>query len=103
MADGPVHTGGSDIDDDIARAFLRRGGGRHPAMVARAALGDIVRNWQGRLQDGRRVSSLARLLGVERKFLYRVFGGSEWRSGCGTPTWTRPPHWKRGTRTSPTW
>jgi hypothetical protein len=48
-------------------------------MVARAALGDTVRNWQGHLQDERRVSSLARLLGVERKFLYRVFDGSEWR------------------------
>jgi len=24
-------------------------------------------------------------------------------SGCGTPTWTPPPCWTRGTRTTPTW
>jgi hypothetical protein len=78
MADGPVHTG-SNMDDDIARAFLRREAAEIRAVVARAALGGTVRNWQGHLQDGRRVSSLARLLGVERKFLYRVFDGSEWR------------------------
>lgn len=35
--------------------------------------------WQGRLQDEQRVSSLAWLLCVERKSLYRVFDGSEWR------------------------
>jgi hypothetical protein len=43
MADGPVHTG-SNMDDNIARAFLRRDAADTRAMVARAALGDTVRN-----------------------------------------------------------
>jgi hypothetical protein len=75
MGDGPVHTD-SNIDD-IAQAFLRRAAAdtrdgrsararRHRAELA------------GRLQDEQRISSLAWLPCVERKFLYRAFDGTEW-------------------------
>jgi hypothetical protein len=59
------------MDDEIARAQLRRVAADTRAVVARAALGDTVRHWQGHLKDERRVTSIAGLLGVERTGLGR--------------------------------
>jgi hypothetical protein len=78
MADGPVYTG-SNLEDEIARAHLRRAAAEVRTAVATAQLGDVMRKWQPHLQEGRLVARIARHLGVDRKFLYRVFAGQEWR------------------------
>jgi hypothetical protein len=85
MADGPVYTG-SNLEDEIAQAHLRRAAAEVRTAVATAQLGDAMRKWQPHLQQGRLVARIARHLGVERKFLYRVFAGQEWRRrGKGRP------------------
>ncbi|MFB7674093.1 hypothetical protein ACFC26_22040 [Kitasatospora purpeofusca] len=78
LAAGPVRTG-SSLEDEIAQAHLYRAAADVRAAVARARLGDVMREAQIYLQEGRRVAAVAKNLGVERKFLYRVFAGEEWR------------------------
>ncbi|MFJ2745405.1 hypothetical protein ACIO3O_37745 [Streptomyces sp. NPDC087440] len=78
MAQSPVYTG-SNIEDEIAQAHLHRAAADIRSAVALAKLGDVVRDAQPHLQKGRQVTAIAKNLGVERKFLYRVFAGEEWR------------------------
>lgn len=78
IAAGPVYTG-SNLEDEIAQAHLCRSAAEIRAAVATAQLGDVMRKWQEHLQEGRLVARIARHLGVQRKFLYRVFAGQEWR------------------------
>ncbi|MEU5298644.1 hypothetical protein [Streptomyces umbrinus] len=78
MAEGPVYTG-NNIEDEIAKAHLHRAAADIRSAVALAKLGDVMRDAQPHLQKERQVTAIASRLGVERKFLYRVFTGEEWR------------------------
>lgn len=98
MADGPIYTG-SNLEDEIAQAHLRRAAAEVRTQVATAQLGDAMRKWQAHLQEGRLVARIARHLGVERKFLYRVFAGHEWRrrgKGGHRPAAVQGPVMSRG-------
>jgi hypothetical protein len=75
---GPIYTG-SNLEDEITRAHLHRAAAEVRTAVATAQLGDVMRKWQVHIQAGRLVTRIASCLGVERKFLYRVFAGQEWR------------------------
>ncbi|MFI5753179.1 hypothetical protein ACIBBE_46970 [Streptomyces sp. NPDC051644] len=78
MSEGPVYAG-SNIEDEIARAYLHRAAADIRSAVAVAKLGAVMRDAQPFLQKERQVTAIANHLGVERKFLYRVFAGEEWR------------------------
>ncbi|MFE5842119.1 hypothetical protein ACFQ7N_10775 [Streptomyces niveus] len=78
IAEGPVYTGTS-VEDEIAKAYLHRAAADIRSAAARAKLGDVMRNAQPHLQKERQVTSIASRLGINRKFLYRVFAGKEWR------------------------
>jgi DNA-binding NtrC family response regulator len=84
MAAQPVYTG-SNMEDEILQAYLRLAASNMRATVDRAHLGDTLREWQSHIQSDRRVADFAKQLDVERKFLYRVFNGTEW---C--PRYTAP-------------
>lgn len=92
MAWSALHTG-TNMEDQIARAYLKRAAADTRSAVAVAELGDVMRTWQGHLQDGRRVTEMAQRLGVERPFLYRVFAGREWHRR--RPRGTRQPAGRR--------
>ncbi len=81
MAKQPVYTG-SNMEDEILQAYLRLAASNVRATVDRAHLGDVLRQWQSHIQADRRVAAIAKRLNVERKFLYRVFDGTEWCPRC---------------------
>lgn len=78
MADGHVLTG-DNITARIASAHLRRSANRVRDLVLTAELGDAVRAGKAWMQEERMVSQIASGLGVNRRFVYRVFEGAEWR------------------------
>lgn len=77
MAKQPVYTG-SNMEDEILQAYLHLAASNVRATVDRAHLGDVLRQWQSHIQAARRVADIAKRVDVERKFLYRVFDGTEW-------------------------
>lgn len=78
MAEGPLYTGSSTAVQDVVAAYLQRAACDIRSDLARVRLGDAVRAAQPVIQKERRVSELAQGLDVDRKFVYRVFNGTEW-------------------------
>ncbi|WP_127452783.1 hypothetical protein [Streptomyces sp. B29(2018)] len=88
MAKQPVYTG-SNMEDEILQAYLRLAASSTRATIDRAHLGDALREWRPQIQADRRVADIAKHLDVDRKFLYRVFDGTEWCPRY-TPAGTAP-------------
>ncbi|MCM2430987.1 hypothetical protein [Streptomyces sp. RKAG337] len=78
MADGHVITG-DNITARIASAHLRRSANQVRDLLLTAELGDAVRVAKAWMQEERMVSQIASGLAVNRRFVYRVFEGTEWR------------------------
>jgi hypothetical protein len=62
----------------IASAHLRRCAHQIRGRVLTADLGDTVRRRRSEMKQDRTVTKISTGLGVDRAFLYRVFGGTEW-------------------------
>ncbi|MEU8759462.1 hypothetical protein [Streptomyces sp. NPDC048659] len=78
MADGLVLTGDT-LTAQIASAHLRRCANQVRDVVLTAELGDAVRRGKGWMKEERLVTQIAAGLDINRRFLYRVFNGTEWR------------------------
>ncbi|WP_328373728.1 hypothetical protein OG800_50820 (plasmid) [Streptomyces sp. NBC_00445] len=79
MADSFIVTGDT-WTAAIASAHLRRCANQVRDQVLTADLGNVVRARRTDMEQARTVSKIAKGLGVERTFLYRVFNGTEWAS-----------------------
>lgn len=78
MADGFVMTGDT-LTAQIASAHLRRCANQVRDVVLTAELGEAVRLGKAWMREERMVTQIADGLDVNRRFVYRVFKGTEWR------------------------
>ncbi|MFF2378364.1 hypothetical protein ACFVUW_28640 [Streptomyces xiamenensis] len=78
MAGGLVLTGDT-LTAQIASAHLRRCANQVRDTLLTAELGEVVRLGKGWMQEERMVTQIAHGLEVNRRFVYRVFEGTEWR------------------------